>query len=62
MSVVTTKLGEHFCSIDCSTGERAPCDLCLAQRKKMQEDELRKQGKPTLQHNPFAAALAKLKK
>jgi len=36
---------EHYCSFACEE-EQTPCDLCLAQRRKIQED--RSDGKPTL--------------
>lgn len=51
-------MNDHFCSLECKTkGE--PCDLCVAQRKKREEDKLRAEGKPTLKFNPFAALLKK---
>lgn len=40
--------------------DQGPCDLCLAQRRKIREDNARTEGKPTLQHRPFEALLRRL--
>ena len=53
-----SEMKEHFCSLGCEAkGE--PCDLCTGQRKKIEEDKLRAEGKPTLKYSPFAALLKK---
>jgi hypothetical protein len=41
-----TEIDEHFCSPSCKRD--GPCDLCMAQRRKKREDELRAERKPTL--------------
>ena len=46
----------HYCSATCRDKGR-PCDLCLAQERKIVDDRKRGDGKPTLTHNPFAKLL-----
>lgn len=46
----------HFCSPSCE--REGPCDLCLAQRRKHRDDELRADQKPTL-HVTLGDALRK---
>lgn len=49
-------MNRHFCCNDCrKNGD--PCDLCLAQRRKILDDQLRADAKPTLTHQPFAKLL-----
>lgn len=49
---------DHYCSKTHEAKKKA-CDLCLMQRRRMREERLLKQGKPTLVHRPFAALLGK---
>lgn len=44
--------GVHFCSEECRDA-CVPCDLCLAQRQKRDDDAARGEGRPTLKHKPF---------
>lgn len=53
-------MDKHYCSDACRKKER-PCDLCLAQERKITDDRKRGDGKPTLTHNPFAKLLEKTK-
>lgn len=48
---------DHFCN-DNHRRRKRPCEVCLAQRRKLRVDRLLAEGRPTLTHQPFALLLA----
>lgn len=58
-TVIRSVMKEHYCSLTCERVQE-PCDLCVAQRRKIEDDAARAANKPTLRHNPFATLLPKV--
>jgi hypothetical protein len=58
MTAMPSAMKEHYCSL-LHESEGKECDLCLAQRRKIEDDAARAANKPTLRHNPFATLLPK---
>lgn len=55
------KIEDHYCSAKCKEDMKL-CDLCLAQRRKRQQDKNVAESKPTLMHKPFAEFVFPIKK